>query len=192
MFEHPLTPFSNTTFSSECCSEKNLYARRYNTAINRFKSIRSKGKFLRVFAKILRRRTCLHDLNEIKNGLCLHGSSYAGIRVVRIRSIIGSEGKVADFDMGFHPIHESSRERWVNMAMAYLSCLPLPPVQLIQIGDAYFVRDGHHRISVARALGQTCIDAEVVTWKTTSSLPWERESGLENIETLKQAKHLYT
>jgi hypothetical protein len=49
----------------------------------------------------------------------------------------------------------------------------LPPVRLIQVGDVYFVRDGHHRISVAKALGQTEIDAVVSVWHAAGPLPWE-------------------
>jgi hypothetical protein len=50
----------------------------------------------------------------------------------------------------------------------------LPAVDLIQIGDVYFVRDGHHRISVGRAMGQEIIDAEVTVWEVAGPLPWER------------------
>ena len=54
-----------------------------------------------------------------------------------------------------------------------------PPVELIQVGDLYFVRDGHHRISVARAMGQEAIEAKVTAWHVVGSLPWEQrvESG---------------
>jgi hypothetical protein len=50
----------------------------------------------------------------------------------------------------------------------------LPPVALIQVGDYYFVRDGHHRISVARALGQQVIEATVEVWQVDKPLPWEQ------------------
>jgi hypothetical protein len=49
----------------------------------------------------------------------------------------------------------------------------LPPVVLVQVGDVYFVRDGHHRISVARALGQLDIEAEVTVWHLSGPLPWD-------------------
>jgi hypothetical protein len=136
--------------------------------------------------KALGRKPLLFDLNEIKPALQLHGSFYAGIKAVRIRSIIGSEGKCADFDMGFHPVNEKARQRWVNMTMVYLSYLPLPPVQLIQIGDAYFVRDGHHRISVARALGQDAIDAEVVAWKASPPFPWHPDADSQEMQSWKR------
>jgi hypothetical protein len=49
-------------------------------------------------------------------------------------------------------------------------------VELIQIGEVYFVQDGHHRISVARALGQRTIEAQVVVWQVSGPLPWETET----------------
>ena len=172
MFENRITPFDHfeTTGSG---SSRNVYAHQYNTAHSRFKSSLLLGKISRVKNRIMQCPTRLYDLNALKTDLCLRGSFYAGIQVVPIRAIIGSEGKTTDFDMGFHPVKEASRERWINMAMAYLSCMPLPPVQLVQIGDAYFVRDGHHRISVSGAFGQTSIDAEVVSWQAVPPFPWK-------------------
>jgi hypothetical protein len=187
MFINPLNPFENSCCAEDRYKKSNGYAQQYNAAFNRFKSSIIKGKLFRIVTRVLRRKPFLFDLNEIKSGLSLHGSCYAGIKVVRIRSIIGSEGRVADFDMGFHPLSEAARERWVGMAMAYLSRLPLPPVQLIQIGDAYFVRDGHHRISVARALGQVAIDAEVITWKASPPFPWEPDTAKGSMIVLNRA-----
>jgi hypothetical protein len=188
MFEHPINPFSTSNLAEERGREKNAHVYRYNTALNKFKAAILKGKIFRLFTRAVHRKPFLYDLNELRHDLALHGSCYSGIRVVHIGSIIGSEGKVADFDMRFHPISEAVRERWVNMAIAYLSCLPLPPVQLIQIGNAYFVRDGHHRISVARALGQVAIDAEFVTWKTSSPLPWQAQTVQKKRVSLKRTQ----
>jgi hypothetical protein len=74
--------------------------------------------------------------------------------------------------MDFYPIHGASRELWVNMAMAYQAGLQLSSVKLIRVDDAYFVRDGHHRISVSRAFGQLVMDAEVTTWQAQPPFPW--------------------
>jgi hypothetical protein len=123
--------------------------------------------------KVSKRKQDLYDLNALKPDLHVRGSSYAGIKVVSIHSIVGSEGRATDFDMGFHPLSEAARERWVSMAIACLSRLPIPPVQLIQVGEAYFVRDGHHRISVSQAFGQTAIDAEVIVWNAAPPFPWQ-------------------
>lgn len=172
MFENRITPFDHfeTPGSS---SSRNVYAYQYNTALSRFKSSLILGKISRLTNRIMHCPQWLYDLNVLKPNLGLRGSFYAGIQVVSIRSIIGSEGKTTDFDMGFYPLKETSRERWVSMAMAYQSRMPLPPVELVQIGNAYFVRDGHHRISVSRAFGQTSIDAEVVTWQAIPPFPWQ-------------------
>lgn len=187
MFEHSINPFHNGPVLDCCETNRNDDQRQYNTALNQFKSTWIKGLVFRLFSRLLRRKTLLHDLNEIKSGLNLHGSHYAGVKAVRIDSIIGTEGKASDFDMGFHPVNETSRERWVNMAMVYVCCFSLPPVQLTQIGDAYFVRDGHHRISVSRAFGQTSIDAEVVIWKASPPFPWQPDTTGEHVRGLKQA-----
>lgn len=175
MFENRLNPYDYFE-RPDGGSPRNVYTHQYNMAINRFKSSLLLGRLSRLKMRILHRPQWLYELNVLKPDLCLRGSFYAGIQVVPIHSIIGSEGKTTDFDMGFHPIHESSRERWVGMAMVYIGRLPLPPVELIQIEDTYFVRDGHHRISVSMAFGQTCIDAEVITWQAVPPFPWQTEA----------------
>jgi len=68
------------------------------------------------------------------------------------------------------------RDRWVSVAMTRSQYIPLPPVNLVQVGDRYFVEDGHHRISVARALGESTIDAEVSIWDVSGPLPWEQQT----------------
>ncbi len=172
MFENRINPFDKFE-TPEGSSSRNVYAHQYNAALSRFKSSLMMGRVSRLKNRIMHLPQWLYDLNLLKPDLPLRSSFYAGIQVIPIHSIIGSEGKAADFDMGFHPIKEASRERWVGLAMAYIGCLPLPPVELIQVGDAYFVRDGHHRISVSRAFGQTSIDAEVITWKAMPPFPWQ-------------------
>ena len=154
-------------------STQNIHARQYNTALHQFRAILFKGKLSRLIRKILGCPQRLYDLNELKQSLSPRGSYYSGIQVVPISLIIGSEGRPADFDMDFNPISESACERWVNMAIAYLARIPMPPIQLIQVGDAYFVRDGHHRISVSQAFGQVAMDAEVITWKAAPPFPWQ-------------------
>jgi hypothetical protein len=183
MFQNNLNLYQNPQLPGSGYSE-NMYGRQYNTALNQFKSTLAKGKFARLKRKVLQRPQFLYDLNALKPSLSLHGSCSSGIQVVPIDSIIGSEGRMADFDIDFHPISETSRERWVNMAIVYLSRLPLPPIQLIQVGDAYFVRDGHHRISVSRAFGQVAMDSEVITWKAQPPFPWQRGTIVERSQPL--------
>jgi hypothetical protein len=173
MFENRMNPFENVHVREDSSNSRILYTHCYNAALNQFRSTLFKGKLFRLSRKILKRKQDLYDLNLLKPELHVRSSSYAGVKVVSIHSIIGSEGRIADFDMEFHPLSESARERWVSVAIAHLSRLPIPPVQLIQVGDVYFVRDGHHRISVSRAFGQVAMDAEVITWKAQPPFPWQ-------------------
>ncbi len=75
--------------------------------------------------------------------------------------IVGSAGKNEWFDEDFMPLRDASRERWKRIARAFRLGLELPPVSLYQLGEVYFVRDGHHRVSVARFHGVEWMDAEV-------------------------------
>jgi hypothetical protein len=110
----------------------------------------------------------LLHLGSLGTDASLRNARYVGLRSVPIRYIRGSEGRCADFDALFRPLKTHNRSRWVGLAAAWLRGAILPPVELIQVGDVYFVRDGHHRISVARAFGQEQIDAEVTVWEVQS------------------------
>jgi hypothetical protein len=97
--------------------------------------------------------------------------------VVVIDQIRASESRGADFDCDFNPLHDQTRDRWLRIARAREQGRTLPPVALIQIGDFYAVRDGHHRLSVARALGQRSVEAKVIVWEVGDPLPWDRPEG---------------
>lgn len=104
----------------------------------------------------------LLDLEEVTAGRRVVGRHYIGVRSIPIHKIRGSEGRVTDFDADFRVLNQHTRDRWMRVAEARWRGVPLPPVELVQVGDDYYVRDGHHRISVAKALGEEVIEAEVV------------------------------
>jgi hypothetical protein len=103
----------------------------------------------------------------------LRNSYEAGNRIVPIKQIRGTEGREADFDASFYPLNKHNRSRWVNIAAAKYTGAEMPPVKLIQVGEEYYVRDGHHRISVARAFGEEAIDAEVIVWEVEENMKAE-------------------
>ncbi len=111
-------------------------------------------------------------INLADYSLKVSASSYAGLQSVPIRKIYGSEGKSCEFDSRFRPLCERTRDRWVSIAIAHGQGISLPAIELIQIGEIYFVRDGHHRISVAVNSGQEQIDAAVTVWQVAGELPW--------------------
>lgn len=184
MFQSNLNLYQNTQLPGSSYSE-DIYSRRYNTALSQFRFMLWKGKIFRLKRQVLKSRAYLYDLNVLKPSLHVLGCFYSGIQVVPIRSIIGSEGRTSDFDMEFHAMSEAARQRWVNMAIVHLSRLPLSPIQLIRIGDVYFVRDGHHRISVGRTFGQVSMDAEVITWNAAPPFPWQLGYCAENQKLVK-------
>jgi len=85
-----------------------------------------------------------------------------GTVVVSLNRIVGTEGRSEDFDANFNPLKMHNRERWISVAAARRTGVVLPVVELVKSGNEYYVRDGHHRISVAKAMGQLEIEARVV------------------------------
>jgi hypothetical protein len=137
-------------------------------------------------------RSCrLLTLAEIDATCTVHARRHAGIRTVPIGQIRGSQDRGDDFDRDFNPLQDHNKGRWLGIAAARQRGKGLPPVELVQVGDVYFVRDGHHRISVARALGHRDIEAKVMVWQVTGPLPWEesaatysltgKETGIERL-----------
>jgi hypothetical protein len=104
----------------------------------------------------------------------IYSQHYGGIHAVQIDQICGTLGRTEDFDDMFNPLDDRVRDRWVAVAVTRLQGFAMDAVQLIQIGSCYFVKDGHHRISVARALGQITIDAEITIWEVAEMLPWNK------------------
>lgn len=125
-----------------------------------------KSKVFGLWAFITRRPAKLLNLQAVADEKTVTNRHYVGLQTVAIDKIAGSENNTTAFDAQFHPVNSWNRQRWINVATAYGANIPLPPVALIQVGEAYFVRDGHHRISVARLFGRQFIEAEVTVWQT--------------------------
>ncbi|MBM7772081.1 hypothetical protein JOD54_002285 [Actinokineospora baliensis] len=104
--------------------------------------------------------------DEVVAALGRTGERRLGRQVVPLDSIVGSVDRGREFDRRFRPTSAQSRQRWERLARAARRGEPTPPVDLYRIGDLHFVVDGHHRVSVAHALGLGTIDA-VVTQITT-------------------------
>jgi hypothetical protein len=148
---------------------RHVYAHQFAQEL--YQKARERAGWQAVWAWLWRRPRHLADLNAIREGLKCRGSHPAGIRLVPIRRIIGSEGRRGDFDRQFNPLNRGLKARWQSVAIARYQGVVLPLVELIQIGDDYFVRDGHHRLSVARTLGQDDIEALVTVWEVSRPLP---------------------
>jgi hypothetical protein len=84
-----------------------------------------------------------------------------GMQIIPIASIVGSVGRYHDFDRAFLPLSGADEQRWRELDVALNQLRTLPPIDVYKVGEVYFVRDGNHRVSVAKANGLTHIDAYV-------------------------------
>jgi hypothetical protein len=104
----------------------------------------------------------LLSFDEAKGALAQWNQVYRGMSVVDVEMITGSVGRYKDFDGSFLPNKQSMSQRWSRVDRAHHQGVELPAVNLYKIGDAYFVRDGNPRVSVAKYHKAAAIDAEVV------------------------------
>jgi hypothetical protein len=123
-----------------------------------------------------RRKAFLHDIvsffkrepntlisyADVRDRVTMEGESYRGMQEVPVDKIVGSMDRYRDFDRRFLPKRKNTANRWKSIDRAYYQDVVLPPIQLYKVGDIYFVKDGNHRVSVARERGVAFIDAEVI------------------------------
>ena len=128
----------------------------------------ARAKRQKLLAAVTGRSTHLAAIDELTKGQAVHNQRHLGSKVVCIADIQASEDRSGDFDRSFNPLETHTKSRWLSIAAARLNGIAMPAVDLIKIGDVYAVRDGHHRISVARALGEDYIDAHVTAWELVS------------------------
>ena len=104
---------------------------------------------------------------------------YLGRKVVEVSKIVGSVGRHGEFDRNFMPAKSSLSYKWKRIGRALRRGVELPAVSLYKIGDAYFVEDGNHRVSVSRYQGTEMLDAEVTEFGARSSAGLLRVPDLE-------------
>ena len=111
-------------------------------------------------------RNKLLSFNDVKDILKPKNEVYRGSQIVPIKLIVGSEGRYHDFNKYFLPKADHLRHRWQRVDEAHILDIILPPIQLYEVGGVYFVRDGNHRVSVAKMQDVEFIDAEVISLAT--------------------------
>ncbi|TVQ24162.1 MAG: transcriptional regulator [Spirochaetaceae bacterium] len=134
-----------------------------NQASEHFNKARTQAMFSRILNILNPHNEEMLSLQDVKDAVRPMGETYRGLQVVDVDHIVGSEGRYRDFNRGFLPKREELRNRWTRVDKAHLQDIILPPVHLYEIGGVYFVRDGNHRVSVARTQGMQAIDAEVIS-----------------------------
>ena len=103
---------------------------------------------------------------EVVQALGRRGERQLGLQTIALDSIVGTVDRSREFDRSFRPTSSRVRPRWERIAEATRKGKAMPPIDVYRIGELHFVKDGHHRVSVARELGHEVIDAyvtEVIT-----------------------------
>jgi hypothetical protein len=127
-----------------------------------FRRARWQAKVEQVRARLTGQSADLLCYWEVQDLLMPKASHKIGCRDVPLASIVGSVGRCGDYTRGFLPLKDSDEHRWVRVKAALSQAKPLPPIQVYQVGEVYFVADGNHRVSVARQQGMPHIEAHVI------------------------------
>lgn len=135
-----------------------------------FSKARNKALFNEIQHLLSPEEATLISLNDVKQLIKPINETYIGMKVIPIDKIIGSEGRYNDFDNHFFPKSSFLKTRWEHVDQAAINEIELPPIKVYELAGVYFVRDGNHRVSVAKARGTEFIDAEVVSLQSEIKL----------------------
>jgi nucleotide-binding universal stress UspA family protein len=140
---------------------------KYQMAIHDFQSARQKAGIQEILARLAGKTNRPLSYDEVAKKLRLNARTERGIRTIPVEAIAGSVGRVTDFTRTFMPLRKNDEQRWANVKAAFDSDnSPLPPIDVYQVGQVYFVIDGNHRVSIARQEDRISIEAHVIEVQT--------------------------
>ena len=135
-------------------------------ALNDFNRARGRAIVETVMARLTGKSIDLLSYEDVSQKLKAEGRADRGLRDIPLDAIVGSVGRYTDFTRSFLPRSDASKHRWARVEAAAGDLAGLPPIEVYQIGDAYFVLDGNHRVSVARQSNAKFIQAYVTEVRT--------------------------
>ncbi len=165
----------------------------YTSAVNDFKEARRKAAMQGIMARITGRPTELLSYEEVRQKLHALESGKKTLRDIPLDAIVGSVGRYTDFSRNFLPLYDGDQDRWARVMAETTGLTGLPPIEVYQIGEAYFVLDGNHRVSVARQLGAASIQAYITEVRTRVNITPDTQPDdliikAEQIEFLEQTQ----
>ena len=143
-----------------------MNAHRYRVALDDFRQARRKAAMQQILARFTGEQTELLSYDDIRKRLKVTNLRERGLQDIPVKKIIGSVGRYKDFSRSFLPKSDTSSERWARVKTAVDDLTGVPPIEVYQLGDAYFVIDGNHRVSIAQQLDAPTISAYVTEVKT--------------------------
>ncbi|MGD1818030.1 MAG: transcriptional regulator [Pleomorphochaeta sp.] len=144
-----------------------------------FEKAKNRARIQVLLSKLKWENSDLLSLYDVTELIKPRSQSYLGIKSILIKDIIGSEGRYRDFSKAFYPKKELLKERWKSIDKAHLQFIDLPAISVYKLGQWYFVRDGNHRVSVAKSQGAQFIDAEVV--ELDSQIPLKKGMTMRDL-----------
>ena len=139
---------------------------RFQMAIQDFQSAWHRASVQEILARLTGKSTQLLSYDDVAEKLKLHIRTERGIQHIPIDAIVGSVGRYTDFTRTFLPRRSDDQERWAGVKTAMEEGAGLPPIEVYKVGEAYFVIDGNHRVSIARQEKYRSIEARVIEVRT--------------------------
>lgn len=133
----------------------------YSRYTRRFQRARIQAELEQIWARLTGKSINLLDFEDVRQRLHAELTARRTLREIPIAAIVGSVGRPGDFTRDFLPLTDRDEHRWAEVKHRFTEPRGLPPIEVYQVGEAYFVLDGNHRVSVARDTGATHIEAYV-------------------------------
>ncbi|MFL7839235.1 MAG: universal stress protein [Candidatus Promineifilaceae bacterium] len=147
-----------------------MSAKSYEQALQDFRRARQEAALRQLLSRFLGRSDQLLAYRDLSDKLNITDTFEHGVQEIPLKAIVGSVGRADDFTRDFLPKRDSDAERWANVKAAVIEMRGWRPIDVYKIGDVYFVKDGNHRVSVARQLGNETISANVTEIETRLSI----------------------
>ncbi len=160
------------------CPTMNEVMNSRHEALRRFGKARWRATVNEMTARLTGRDTRLLPFEAIRSELRWQNPLYQGLEEIPVEAIMGSVGRYREFNRQFLPLTDSLQERWVQVD-ALAAAAGWPPIEVYKVGNVYFVRDGNHRVSVARQLQIPTIEAHV--WAYPDTLQINPDDNLDQI-----------
>ncbi len=161
-YDHVVIELETGTMSNE-----RVYS---SMARSDFSRLRTRATFMRILSLLKPQNDEMLSLGDVRALLRPSSETYRGMKTIPIAKIVGSEGRYKDFNRAFLPRHDTMAKRWISVDVAHYRNVELPAINVFELGGVYFVRDGNHRVSVAKSRGAAFIDAEVISLSSEITL----------------------
>ena len=148
-------------------------------SLRRFDQARRTAIIKTIAAKLTGQETNLLPFADVRRNLRQQNPLYRGVHEVSLDSIVGSVGRYNEFTRQYLPLNDGLKERWIAVDDLATSMTGWPPIDLYQVGNIYFVKDGNHRVSVARQLKYLTIEAHI--WEFPNEIQIDPEDNLDAI-----------